>query len=113
QMVGIVAGALSSIFLATPLLVDLTMRLPAYQQQAARVIQRRERMAGAAGTGTGAAEDAVVGGSRREESLTAASGVPARVGKSAPAAGRPRGRSGSKGARPSGKAARPSGKRQR
>ncbi|MGH4025078.1 MAG: protein translocase subunit SecF [Pseudonocardiaceae bacterium] len=114
QMVGIVAGAVSSIFLATPLLVDLTMRVPAYRQQAARVIQRRERVAGAAAGGTGDGTDNVGGGgTRREESLAAASGVPARVGKSAPAAERPRGRSGGKGARPSGKAARPSGKKQR
>ncbi|MGH3923967.1 MAG: protein translocase subunit SecF, partial [Pseudonocardiaceae bacterium] len=48
QMVGIVAGASSSIFLATPLLVDLTMRRPAYQQQAERVGLRREKPAGKA-----------------------------------------------------------------
>lgn len=114
QMVGIVAGAFSSIFLATPLLVDLTMRVPAYRQQAARVIQRRERAAGVAATGIGAAEDNTIGGPRREESLAAAAGVPARVGKSAPApAARSRGRAGSKGTRPAGKAARPSGKKQR
>ncbi|MGH3902839.1 MAG: protein translocase subunit SecF [Pseudonocardiaceae bacterium] len=109
-LVGIVAGVVSSIFLATPLLVDLTMRVPAYRQQAARVLQRRERMAGKAAEAGGSGET-TTGGTRREQSL-AASGVPARVGKSAPA-GRPRGRQAGKGARPSGKAARPSGKKQR
>lgn len=109
-MVGILAGVVSSIFLATPLLVDLTMRAPAYRQQAARVVQRRERMVGRAAEAGGSGET-TIGGARREESL-AASGVPARVGKSAPA-GRPRGRQAGKGARPSGKAARPSGKKQR
>ncbi len=108
-IVGIVAGAVSSIFLATPLLVDLTMRVPAYRQQAARVLQRRERMAGKAEAG--GSGETTVGGPGREQSL-AASGVPARVGKSAPA-GRRRGRQAGKGARPSGKASRPSGKKQR
>lgn len=109
-MVGILAGVVSSIFLATPLLVDLTMRVPAYRQQAVRVLQRRDRTAGKAAEAGGSGET-TVGGTRREESLAAA-GVPARVGKSAPA-GRPRGRQAGKGARPSGKAARPSGKKQR
>ena len=45
QMVGILAGTASSIFLATPLIVDLTMRRPAYQQQAERVLQRRDKLA--------------------------------------------------------------------
>ncbi|MCA1656055.1 MAG: protein translocase subunit SecF, partial [Pseudonocardiaceae bacterium] len=42
QLTGILAGALSSIALATPLLVDLKMREPRFQQQAARVLARRE-----------------------------------------------------------------------
>ena len=113
QMVGILTGAISSIFLATPLLVDLTMRIPAYRQQAARVVQRRERMAGATAAATGGADGNTVGGTRGEQPVAAASGVPSRVGKSAPATGRPGGRSGGKGARPAGKAARPSGKKQR
>ena len=41
QAIGIFAGTLSSIFLATPVLVDLTMRQPAYQEQARRVESRR------------------------------------------------------------------------
>jgi len=113
QMVGILAGAVSSIFLATPLLVDLTMRRPDYRQQAERVAQRREKLTdkapGAGGPGeTGMATPA---GTRREESMAAAAGVPARVGKSTPA-GRPRGRPSGKDGRPSGKAGRSSGRKQ-
>ena len=37
QLTGIIAGALSSIALATPMLVDLKMREPKFQQQARRV----------------------------------------------------------------------------
>lgn len=106
-IVGLLAGTMSSIFLATPVLVDLTMRRTDYQQQAARVAQRRAKVAGKAG----ATEDtAPAPGTRREQSLAAASGVPVRVGK---VAGSPRGQPAGKGARPSGKAARPSGKKQR
>ncbi len=45
QMVGIIAGALSSLLLATPLLVDLKMRDPRYAEHAARVAARRSRAA--------------------------------------------------------------------
>src|SRR5581483_7746553 len=45
QMVGILAGTMSSILLATPLVVDLTMRRPEYRQQAERVAQRRDKLA--------------------------------------------------------------------
>jgi preprotein translocase subunit SecF len=45
QLTGILAGALSSITLATPILVDLKMREPKFQQQAARVKARRENVA--------------------------------------------------------------------
>ncbi|MGH3913869.1 MAG: protein translocase subunit SecF [Pseudonocardiaceae bacterium] len=110
QLVGILAGAVSSIFLATPLLVDLTMRKPSYQQQADRVAQRREKLAAKATDAETPAErsSSVAAGSRREESVAAATGVPIRVGKSA-AGGRPRGRPAGKGSRPSGKAGRSSG----
>ncbi|MGH3925881.1 MAG: hypothetical protein ACRDTT_23980, partial [Pseudonocardiaceae bacterium] len=57
-------------------------------------------------------ETTITPGTRREESLAVASGVPARVGKSAPA-GRPRKSPVGKGVRPSGKAAKPAGKKQR
>jgi preprotein translocase subunit SecF len=116
QMVGILAGALSSILLATPLVVDLTMRKPAYQQQAQRVRQRRETLARKAAAAPAAAvplpEDDVPGTDdeslaaeqRRERALAAAASVPDRVGKSGPAARRQR---------PGGKAGRPSGKKRR
>ena len=45
QLVGILAGALSSLLLATPLLVDLKMRDRRFQEQAARVVARRRRLA--------------------------------------------------------------------
>ena len=124
QLVGIIAGVFSSIFIATPILVDLTMRRPAHRQQAARVAQRRANLArkaasnvpaGSAGS-EGAGDPAVrdepvdVGASRPGRAPAGTSSVPARPGKSAPAprgqAARPR-----HGGRPSGKAGRPSGKR--
>src|SRR6476660_4087082 len=40
QLVGILAGALSSLLLATPLLVDIKMRDRRFQEQAARVVAR-------------------------------------------------------------------------
>jgi len=46
--VGMIIGAYSSIFIATPLLVHLRMREPGMQQQAMRVAKRREKMAKAA-----------------------------------------------------------------
>ncbi|HEY2723238.1 MAG TPA: protein translocase subunit SecF, partial [Pseudonocardiaceae bacterium] len=71
QMVGILAGAMSSIFLATPLLVDLTMRKPAYQQQAQRVEARRAKVAGRAVTAEGDGDGAAAAGAatRREGAM--------------------------------------------
>ena len=110
QMVGIVSGAYSSIVLATPIVVDLTMRRPAYQQQYQRVMQRRDNLARKAAGGGDAAQDAaseneesLVAEQRRERAMAAAAGVPARVGK---AGTQPR-------SRPSGKTGRPSGKKRR
>lgn len=106
QMVGILAGVMSSIFLATPLMVDLTMRRPAYRQQAERVIQRREKLASKVSPGH---EDEVSSTTspqtRTADSMVAS--VPARVGKTAPA-GRRRGNPAGKSGRPSGKAGRSS-----
>ncbi|QIZ33888.1 protein translocase subunit SecF [Saccharopolyspora sp. ASAGF58] len=93
QMVGMIAGVVSSIFLATPLLVDFKMREPKFREHAAKVQQRRERAALKA-----AGEDVPVEPKRAAEP------------KRAVAAG-----SGSRGGRPGpgGKAGRPSGKRRR
>ena len=126
QLVGIIAGVFSSIFIATPILVDLTMRRPAHRQQAERVAQRRANQARKAGSsvragsadpdvaGDPAAHDEPVdtGSSRPERALAGASGVPARPGKSAPAARGPSARA-RHGGLPSGKAGRPSGRKRR
>ncbi|MGH8963903.1 MAG: protein translocase subunit SecF, partial [Actinomycetes bacterium] len=108
-MVGIVAGALSSIFLATPLMVDLTMRRPAYQQQAERVAQRREKLARKTTANSELEDEAPsTAGPRTSAADGMAAGVPARVGKTA-SAGRRRGQPTGKSGRPSGKAGRSSG----
>ncbi|MGH3980705.1 MAG: protein translocase subunit SecF [Pseudonocardiaceae bacterium] len=113
QLVGIIAGVYSSIVLATPLLVDLKMRLPAYQQQAERVAQRRANLARKAAGSDGDAGEGDAG-PRRERAFAAATGVPTRVGKTAPTGRSPGSRSQrGRPARPSGKAGRPSGKKRR
>ncbi len=119
QLVGILTGALSSLLLATPLLVDIKMRDPRFQEQAARVVARRQRAAAAATKPAQAAADADEAANaepdladdaelarqlRRERAVAAAASTPARTGKGAHAAGR---------ARPTGKASRPTGKRHR
>jgi preprotein translocase subunit SecF len=115
QMVGIIAGALSSVLLATPILVDLKMRDPRFQQQAARVAARRRKAAAAA---SGAApdedpdlaDDAVLAGElRKERAMAAAASVPARQARG----GRGTAPGQHRAARPAGKAARPTGKRNR
>ena len=102
QMVGIIAGAVSSLLLATPLLVDLKMRDQRFREQAQRVRSRRATAASRAGatpavaSGSSAAplvegepgveptdDESVAREIRRERALTAAAGVPARTGKGA------------------------------
>ncbi len=109
QMVGITAGAMSSIFLATPLVVDLTMGRPAYRQQAERVAARREKLSRKAATDAdresetaSSAADSTPAG----DAFTTAA-VPTAAGKTAPG-GRRRGHPGGKTSRPSGKAGRSS-----
>jgi preprotein translocase subunit SecF len=116
QLTGLIAGALSSIYLATPLLVDLKMREPKFQQQAARVIARRQMLARKAAeretaySATGdteagdLADDEVYESEvRQEKAMAAASSVPVRNPKAADA----------KRARPMNRAGRPSGKKRR
>ncbi|MGQ0483471.1 MAG: protein translocase subunit SecF [Pseudonocardia sp.] len=83
QMVGILAGALSSIFLATPILVDLKMRDKRYRQQAAKVAQRRAKLAGGFDPDADGIDvtddDALSGELRRERALAAAAGIPHRA----------------------------------
>ena len=114
QLVGILAGALSSLLLATPLLVDLKMRDRRFQEQAARVVSRRQRAKSAPAASAppsvdeaepDLADDAELSRElRRERAVAAAASTPTRTGKAAHAVGR---------ARPSGKAPRPTGKRHR
>jgi preprotein translocase subunit SecF len=106
QMVGIMIGAMSSILLATPLVVDLTMRRPAYRQQAERVAQRREKLARKS---TASAETDTPPHQSHAGDGATASGLAAKGGKSAPA-GRRRGHPAGKASRPSGKAGRFSGR---
>jgi preprotein translocase subunit SecF len=116
QMVGILAGALSSIFLATPVLVDLKMRDPRFKQQANRVHTRRAKQAGtvdADGDTTAevdVTDDTALNGElRRERAVAAAAGVPARAAGSRRAAGNRSARSG----RSATRTERPTGKRRR
>ena len=100
QLVGILAGALSSLLLATPLLVDIKMRDRRFQEQAARVVARRQRAkpAPAAPTEPTAedemepdlSDDAELARQlRRERAVAAAASAPARAGKGAHAGGAP------------------------
>ena len=108
QIVGIVAGAASSVLLATPILVDIKQRDPRIREQARRVAARRARVAAAAAGETAEPDlgddDALAGELRRERAMAAAAGVPARSGgaRRAPSGGRP-----------AGKSTRPTGKRRR
>jgi preprotein translocase subunit SecF len=109
QMVGITAGAMSSIFLATPLVVDLTMGRPAYRQQAERVAARREKLSRKAATDADRESETASSAAHSTpagDAFTTAA-VPSAVGKTAPG-GRRRGHPGGKNSRPSGKAGRSS-----
>ncbi|GHG51364.1 MULTISPECIES: protein translocase subunit SecF [Amycolatopsis] len=92
QLTGTLVGVLSSVALATPLLVDFKMRDPKYAQQAERVRQRRasqERKA--AGEDFDASDDdALAKELRKEKAYAAASSVPARIQKQRPAGKRKR-----------------------
>ncbi|UOZ04841.1 protein translocase subunit SecF [Amycolatopsis sp. WQ 127309] len=93
QLTGTIVGVLSSVALATPLLVDFKMRDPKYRQQAERVQQRRanqERKA-ASGNFDASDDDALAAELRKEKAYAAASSVPARIQKQRPA-GKPAGK---------------------
>jgi preprotein translocase subunit SecF len=93
QLTGTLVGVLSSVALATPLLVDLKMRDPKYRQQAERVQQRRasqERKA--AGEDFDASDDdSLAAELRKEKAYAAAASVPARIQKQRPS-GKPAGK---------------------
>jgi preprotein translocase subunit SecF len=101
QLTGMLVGVMSSIALATPLLVDLKMREPQYKQQAERVRNRRASQARKAAdrvtddldvNDDGALEAEL----RQEQAYAAAASVPSRTPKANPRRTRP-------GGKPSGK----------
>lgn len=105
-LTGMIAGAVSSIFLATPLLVDLKMRNPKFREQAQRVYARRANLARKAERDdvVESTDDASLAADlRRERALAAAASVPSRTRRASDA----------KRARPSGRSGRPTGKRRR
>ncbi|WP_435121677.1 protein translocase subunit SecF [Amycolatopsis thermoflava] len=96
QLSGMLAGVLSSLFLATPLLVDFKMRDPRYKQQAERVRARRANQARKAAEREAdfdASDDEALDAElRKEKAYAAAASVPARTPKSQPRRGRPSGK---------------------
>lgn len=96
QLTGMIVGVLSSVCLATPLLVDFKMRNPKFQQQAQRVHARRQsrtRKTGDAGSELDASDDeALASESRKEKAYSAAASVPARTPRSTPRRSRPTGK---------------------
>lgn len=100
QLVGMIAGVVSSLFLATPLLVDLKMRDKRFVQQAERVAARRRRAA------------AIRAGEIDPEQAEPETGELATTGARAPAPGSTP-RPGARPSRPTGKAGRATGGRRR
>ncbi|WP_236794564.1 protein translocase subunit SecF [Amycolatopsis sp. GM8] len=104
QLTGMLAGVLSSLFLATPLLVDFKMRDPRYKQQAERVRARRANLARKAADREAHGEDdfdasdddSLAAELRKEKAYAAAASVPARTPKGTrpqqPRRGRPSGK---------------------
>ncbi|WP_433869436.1 protein translocase subunit SecF [Saccharopolyspora sp. CA-218241] len=97
QLIGMLAGVISSILLATPLLVDFKERDPKYREHAAKVLARRERAA--------AKEAGIEPPERPAVAAGTASGRRAQRSNGKPAAG--------SGKTPTGKTRQPSGKRRR
>ncbi|TWP52158.1 protein translocase subunit SecF [Lentzea tibetensis] len=97
QLTGMFVGALSSIFIATPVLVDLKNRDPKYKAQAKRVETRRAKGVSAAAASESeieSSDDEVLDADlRREKAMAAAASVPSRTAKSADVRrGRPSGK---------------------
>jgi preprotein translocase subunit SecF len=103
QLTGMFVGALSSIYLAAPIAVDLKMRNPKYRAQAQRVQARRDNLARkAALAGRPVTEDDEVESTddeslsaelRREKAMSAAASTPSRTAKAADVRrGRPTGK---------------------
>ncbi|MFP5068322.1 protein translocase subunit SecF [Pseudonocardia nantongensis] len=94
QLIGMLTGVVSSLFLATPLLVDIKLRDRRIREQADRVAARRARSA-AVRNGEAPAED----DTEDDTAVGAAAAVPATPSRTAPAPPRP-------GVRPTGKTGR-------
>ncbi|WP_181773520.1 protein translocase subunit SecF [Amycolatopsis pittospori] len=94
QLTGTIVGVLSSVALATPLLVDFKMRDPKFRQQAERVASRRANQARKAAQRDDDFdpndEDALEAELRKEKAYAAAASVPARNQKAHK--GRPQGK---------------------
>ncbi|MFD8496921.1 protein translocase subunit SecF [Amycolatopsis sp. NPDC059657] len=86
QLTGTIVGVLSSVALATPLLVDLKLRDPKYRQQAARVAARRAKVAKTTVEDDFDAsdDDALAAELRKEKAYAAAASVPGRIPKNKP-----------------------------
>ncbi|EFL08558.1 protein translocase subunit SecF [Streptomyces sp. AA4] len=86
QLTGTLVGVLSSVALATPLLVDFKMRDPQYRQQAERVAARRAKAAKREADDDFDAndEEQLAAELRKEKAMAAAAGVPARHPKQRP-----------------------------
>jgi preprotein translocase subunit SecF len=97
QLTGTLVGVVSSIALATPLLVDLKMMDPKYKQQAQRVFNRRASQARKAADRESdeqfdASDDEALNAElRKEKAYAAAASVPARMQKARPQ-GKPSGK---------------------
>ncbi|GAA0257840.1 protein translocase subunit SecF [Saccharothrix mutabilis subsp. mutabilis] len=100
QLTGMAIGALSSIYIATPVAVDLKMRDPKYKAQAARVRARRDNLARKASGEVVAGGDVVESTDdetlkaelRHEKALAAAAGAPSRTAKAGDTRRRPTGK---------------------
>jgi preprotein translocase subunit SecF len=96
QLVGMFVGALSSIFIATPVLVDLKMRDQKYIAHARRVNARRAKAGASAQVAEGieSVDDETLSADlRKEEAMAAAASVPHRTAKAADTRrGRPTGK---------------------
>ncbi|WP_106180557.1 protein translocase subunit SecF [Prauserella shujinwangii] len=91
-LTGMLAGVMSSVLLATPLLAALKMRDPKYREHAERVWARRASHARKEAELDVTDDDALAAELRREKALAAAAGVPARHPKAAPRGARPTGK---------------------
>ncbi|MDQ3403154.1 MAG: protein translocase subunit SecF [Actinomycetota bacterium] len=83
QLTGMFVAMMSSLFLATPLLVDFKLTEPKFKQQAQRVALRRANVAKKAAAHQDedidlSDDDALDGELRKERAMVAATGVPAR-----------------------------------